>query len=131
MGVLTKAQILQVSDIRKKLVNVPEWNGEVWVHGLSGSEKDAYEQSLMSGTGSKKQVSLLDSRAKFAAECIRDEKGNKLFDVGDISSLSRKSAAALDRIVAAGEKLSGMGKGDIEEMVKNSVAARSGDSISG
>lgn len=58
-------------------------------------------------------------RAKFIVASAVDEQGKPLFTVGDIDALTRKSAAPMDRLFAAAQKLSGMTNEDVEELEKN------------
>ena len=127
MGNLTKEQILKTNDIRKQKVSVPEWNGDVYVLTMTGTERDAFEQSLVADKG---KTDLANIRAKLCVMTMVNEKGERLFNEGDIHALGRKSAAALDRVFSASQKLSGIGESDIKELAKNSGGARSEDSTS-
>ena len=127
---LTKEEILKVSDITSEGVAVPEWGGDVMVFGLTGRECDEYEQSLIDMAGKKNRVNLSDARAKLAVASIRDEKGKWLFTIGNLEQLSKKSAKALDRIVKTAQRLSGLTDDDLEEMVKNSKKTQVEDSSS-
>jgi hypothetical protein len=40
---LTRDSILNAKDLKKELVKVPEWGGEVYVRCMTGSERDAFE----------------------------------------------------------------------------------------
>jgi len=114
---LDKSSILECKDIQSKEVSVPEWNGSVMVYGLTCGEKDDFESSLIT---EDKKVSLEFPTAKLCCLCIRDKDGNRIFSNTDIISLSKKSSKAMQRVYQVAEKLSGLGKGDVEEMVKNS-----------
>lgn len=117
---LDKKEILEAADIKSETVAVPEWGGKVKVYGLMGREKDRFEESLINQSGKKTVISLANATARLCGLCIRDEKGKRVFSDEDVAALSRKSNAPLARIYDVAEKLSGMKKGDLEEMVKNS-----------
>lgn len=117
MTTLTKKQILEAPDLKTVKVKVPEWGGDVFVRTLSGLQKDRFEQSILE---EGRRVNLDNARAKLCALAIVDDKGNRLFNESDVAALGEKSSLALDRIYEVAQTLSGMGKGDIEEIVKNS-----------
>jgi hypothetical protein len=113
---LTRQQIIDANDIETEKVNVPEWNGEVFVRGLMQIEKDKWTLSMML----QGEVSIDGATAKLCALCIVDENNQLLFTLDDIEILQTKSAAAIDRVFQVAQRLSGMVQ-DIEETVKNSV----------
>lgn len=113
---LTKDEILAADDRPRKLVPVPEWGGEVYVQTMSGKARDLWEASIVTSTG---KPNLEDMRAKLAAACIVDENGGTLFTEADIPALSRKSAAALDRVVKVAQVLNRLSGADLEELKGN------------
>lgn len=126
MPILTKQQILDADDLQVETVEVPEWGGEVFVRGLSGTERDAWEQSIidMKQAAARRNGAGLDYdfanfRAKLVARCIVDEDGQRLFGESEIGLLGRKSAAALDRVFTVAQRLSGLSSQDVEELTKN------------
>ena len=114
---LNRESILQSDDLPKELVEVPEWSGDVYVRTLTGTERDAFEQSMVQ---KKNKPNLANVRARFAVLTICDEKGDRLFTDGDAVELGSKSAAALDRVFAVAQRLNGFSDSDSEELtVKN------------
>jgi len=95
---LTKEQILSVDDSQSEIVDVPEWGGSVKVIGMTGAERDRFENSFQVGKGRKRRTELKDVRAKLVAWTVVDEKGERLFNASDIPALGKKSALALDRV---------------------------------
>ena len=61
---------------------------------------------------------------------IVDADSKRIFADSDAESLGKKNSAALDRIYAVAERLSGLTKKDIEELAKNSGSVLSEDSTS-
>ena len=47
MTYLTRDAILEAEDIETEEVAVPEWGGNVLVRGLSGTQRDIWEQGLV------------------------------------------------------------------------------------
>ena len=123
---LNKDQILQAKDLPTETVEVPEWGGSVIVKTMTGTERDAYESSIVKG----KKVDMTNIRAKLCAICIVDDNGERLFTDRDVVALSKKSAKALDRIFDVAQKLNGLGKADVEELEKNSGQIQTDSSTS-
>ena len=92
---LTREQILQSDDLPRETVQVPEWGGEVQVRTMTGTDRDAFEASLIGKEGRLENV-----RARLVSLTLCDETGSRLFSDGDISALGGKSAKALDRVFA-------------------------------
>ncbi len=124
MALLTRDQVLSADDIKYLTVPVPEWGGEIRLKSLSGSERDAFEQSVLveSADGESKKVDLSNVRAKLVAASAVDESGQRLFTPADVEALGARSGSALERVNSAAQKLSKLRKKDIDELLKNSVA---------
>lgn len=127
---LTKQAIFGAQDIKTEDVAVPEWGGVVRVRGLTGIERDNYEQSLIDQRGKKTRVDMRNARAKLVAMTVVNETGERLFSDDEITILGTKSAAALDRIYDVAAALSGVADEDIEELLGNSGPTTSGASPS-
>lgn len=117
MKSLKREDILGANDIQIEAVAVPEWGGEVYVKGMDGIERDAFEASIVRMKGASGRVNMENIRAKLAVHTICDEEGNKLFTDKDIAALGKKSAAALQRVFVVAQRLSGIGENDVKEMV--------------
>ena len=123
---LSKEEILKADDIVIEEVPVPIWGGSVLVRGLSGTDRDAFEQSVVEG----KKMNIANIRARLCAKTICDTDGNRLFDDSDVIALGNKSASALNTVFEAAQRLNGMSADDVKELEKNSGSGPSGDSIS-
>lgn len=136
--ILSKEAILSADDLVKELVEVPEWGGAVYVRALTGTERDAFEQSMVEmrtvRQGRKqetvREMRLQNIRARLCALTICDEEGNRLFTDADVQALGRKSASALNRVFQVAQRLSGLTDEDVEELAGNSDEIRSDDSSS-
>ena len=106
MSALKRDDILNVHDIKVELVPVPEWGGEVYVKGMSGIERDAFEASIVETRGKNTRVNMANVRAKLAAQTLCDEE------------LGKKSASALQRVFEVAQKLSGIGDDDVKELTE-------------
>ena len=118
--ILNRTEILEANDIKIQEVAVPEWGEDaaVYVKGMTGAERDKFEGSLITLRGKDKQMNMANIRAKLASMTICDEKGKRLFNENDVQSLSQKSAAALQRVFAVAQKLSGISDEDVEELAE-------------
>ncbi len=121
---LSKSDILEAKDIESEVVQVPEWGGEVMVYGLKLAEKDEWIDSVVSGGN----ANIRGATVKLCALCIRDEKGKRVFEDTDLTSLSNKSAKPLDRIFQVAQRLSGLDKDEVKDVVKNSEKTQIKDS---
>ena len=127
---LTRDAILAASDITTEEVAVPEWGGTVLVRGMTGHERNAYEDAITKETpvgnraqkraGQTTREVLRDQiRASLVQWCVVDEQGAHVFTVADIPALNAKSAAALERVVDVATRLSGMNDDDVEKMAED------------
>ena len=127
LSTLTKAQILEADDLPTEIVEVPEWNGSVIVRTITGSERDAFEASVITESGGKNMEYL---RSKLVALSVVDEEGNHLFTMNDAKELGEKSARAIDKVFSVAQRLSGLSKKDVEELTENLSEGQSADSTS-
>lgn len=116
---LTRDQILEVQDLKKEVVNVPEWGGEVIVSGMTGAARDAWEQSMVTSEGGKYRANTENVRARLVAATVVDEQGNPLFSEADVVLLGRKNATALERVCKVAQRLNGLTEGDVESLRGN------------
>jgi len=119
MGILTREQILQADDLRRELVAVPEWGGQVYVRSLTGTERDQFEASFITVNGMDTQLKLENIRAQLVSMTAVDDDGKRLFSAADVQALASKNAAALQRLFETAQKLSGLSKEDVKELAKN------------
>lgn len=117
---LGREEILGLDDIKTDELHIPEWGTYVHVRGLTGRERDLYEESLHQRRGRDMQINLRNARAKLVVLCTVDESGKRLFIEKDIAKLGEKNARALDRIFSKARDLSGLSDDDMEELTKNS-----------
>jgi hypothetical protein len=119
MTLLSRDDILSVDDKVWEDITVPEWGGEVRVRGMSGTQRDEYEASIIQQNGNDRKVNLANMRAKLVARCLIGEDGRLLFTSEDVRALGRKSARALERVFDKSRELSGMSEEDVEKLAEN------------
>lgn len=126
---LTRDQILSSNDLPSEPVAVPEWGGTVHVRTMSGTDRDAFEQSMLDAR-TKGEPNLINIRARLAVKTVANADGERLFSDQDAEALGRKSARALDRVFAVAQRLNGIGEKEAKELAGNSEAGPTGDSTS-
>jgi hypothetical protein len=113
---LTRDSILTADDLKRELVKVPEWGGDIYIRTMTGSERDVHDVLIHK----RKAADILTAvRATTIAFTACDEAGNLLFTPEDIPALMAKSGAALDRLWDVARRLNKVTEADIEEMKKN------------
>lgn len=118
---LTREQILGAADLEERIVEVPEWGGDVLVRGITGAERDLFEKSCIEMKGKNREFNTANFRAKLVALSIVDPDTKKpMFTQVDINALGKKSAKALNRVYDVATELSGFGDEEVEELTKNS-----------
>lgn len=125
MGLLSKQQIIEASDLPTKDVNVPEWGGTVRVKTMTSAEKDAFEKTIFDAEG---KINIVGMRAKLCAHTIIDENGNRVFSEFDIEKLSTKGSKAMERVFTIAQKLNNITDKDLKELEKNSATVPNADS---
>ena len=115
---LSRDDILKADDIQIEEVEVPEWGGTLFVKGMTGTERDAFETSIVETRGKNSRVNMKNIRAKLAIHSICDEKGKTIFTAKDVEVLGNKSAAALQRVFDVASRLSGISDKDVEELAE-------------
>src|SRR5690606_32045842 len=128
---LNREALLAAEALPRELVEVPEWGGAVYVRALTGADRAQFEASIVEQRGRAAPLHLKQIRAKLVALTVVGEDGQRIFADDDVAALGGKSAAALDRLFAVAQRLSGLSKEDVEELAKTSESGQSADSISG
>jgi len=119
---LSKADIIAASDLKREEVDVPEWGGKVLVTSFSADAKDAIEYKLYNMTNK----SGIGIRAAYVGLALVDEFGQRLFTDEEIPILGTKFAGAVDRVFEVVSKLNKISQADLDDLEKNSVAATGG-----
>jgi hypothetical protein len=124
-ALLGREAILGALDIKTEDVAVPEWGGTVRVKGLTAGERDAFESTILVMRGKRRELNMLDMRARLVSLSLVDEAGSRLFTKNDVAALAEKSASALDRVFEVAQRLSGITDGDMEDLEGNSEPGQS------
>lgn len=97
----------------------------VYVRSMNADERGYFENEIARYKESKGKTDFPRTfTMKVAAKCACDDKGNRIFTDTEVSILGKTNAAVVARIAAAGQRLSGFSKQDIEDLEKNSDEAQ-------
>ena len=110
------AAILDLSDLVDETVDVPEWGVRLRVRSLTGTERDAFEASLLENRGKSREVNLRNMRAKLVAASVRKADDSRVFSDTQVEALGRKNAAALQRVFRVAQRLSGLAEDEVDEL---------------
>lgn len=124
-------RILAAPDLKREAVYVPQWGFNVYVRTLTGAELDAWQASLVNFDGKRPRLQMANQRARLVVKCVVDEAGNRLFKDDEADALGRKSAAAIQVLFDAAQRLNALSDDLVEEMEKNSTSEPTDDSGSG
>ena len=115
MVMLSKKDILEVNDKKTKVINVPEWGGDITLSVLASQDRDRYEEILTSDTIDKYDNVV----ANYVAKSIVDDKGERLFSEKDIAALGKKSGVVMLRIFKEAGSLNDFSDKEITDLAKN------------
>jgi len=110
------ASVLDLPDLQDELVDVPEWGYRLRVRSLTGTERDAFEISLLESRGKSREVNLRNMRAKLVAASVRKVDDSRVFTDGQVEALGKKNAAALQRVFRVAQRLSGLAEDEVDEL---------------
>lgn len=95
---LSKDQILSITDKAMLEIEIPEWEGSVFIRGMT-MEDSEYCNTLEKDP---------DGLEKMIIRFVCDGQGNSLFSEEDIPALKKKSIQALRRIVKEWREFNGL-----------------------
>jgi len=88
------------------------WSGE----RDTGTDRDAFEISLLESRGKSRDVNPRDMRANLVAASVRKADDSRVFTDGQVVALGRKNAAALQRVFRVAQRLSGLAEDEVDEL---------------
>jgi hypothetical protein len=120
MAMLNKQQILQANDLKRELVHVEEWGGDVYVRALTAGEKDRHEAEWLGEQDIEKKARIYASRSRLLARTLVDESGNRLFTDNEMEILEAKASVPMQRLYEVAQRLNAFTEAAVEGLVKNS-----------
>jgi hypothetical protein len=124
---MTRDEIIDVQDLKRVEVPVPEWGDgrSVYVREMSAIERE--EMESLADTDGKVRGNTM---GRVAAMTICDVDGNRLFTLDDAQALGSKNIAALKRVFDAAVGLSKLTNKEMEKIEGNSSEGLAEDSTS-
>lgn len=119
---LKRAEILAADDLKKEVVSVPEWGGDVMVRALPS---DAVIDLMVEYSARTKDgKTWKEFTSYFLSKTICDESGAAIFDDDEgRQALGQKSQAAIAKLFKAANALNPMTDKDVADAEKNSEGA--------
>lgn len=110
------------NDTPSELVTIPEWDDlEVLVRGFTLGAKDDFLASVIDVETKKTDLKAFNVGILIGT-AFDPTSGAKLFTESDIPVLKQKSAVAIQRLVDAGSRLSGLTDDAVEASAKKSFS---------
>ncbi len=102
----------------REVVPVPEFGPgiELILQGMSGTERDAWEKSLVIGRGKRRDVNTENVRAKLVVRCLVDEHGSRIFSDGEAIVIGTWRVDVLNRLYEIAQRLNGVSDADVDEL---------------
>lgn len=122
----TKEELLAAKVARESVpVKVNGKTGTVWVRGMTGTERDSWEQTVFAKRKGAKDEVYPYYRASLIVRSVCDDKGARLFSDEDIVRVSEMPADILDDIYDVAARLSGISQEEVDRIEKNSMTDQS------
>lgn len=110
-------QILQCDDVQKEIVEIPQWNTKISIHGMSGAARTQMIQNAADNDGVMNFAKMMPD---IVIMCTFDpDTDEQVFDESDREALMLKSGAALDLIVNTAMRISGLLEGAVDKAGKD------------
>ena len=119
MTKLTKDDIFKADDLPTKDMDIPEWGGMLTIRTLTGAERDEWESAFVN----QDKINMRGLKARLIQLTVMNGDGQQMFTKADLQKLNSKSASVIDRIFEVSQRLSGLTKKDVDELVGNSETA--------
>lgn len=128
MGVLSKTALLAATVLPRERVEVPELGPGtyVFIQGMSGTDRDAWETSLVRGRGNHRRVDTLNIRAKLLVRCLVNEDGSRMFEPHEADQVGQIRVDVLQRLFEVAQRLSGVSDADADELERRSADETAG-----
>ena len=109
--ILKREDILNVEDVRREMVHVPEWGGDVIVRSMTAAQRIAFEQELI------KDQNLI--RPLIVCFSVVDENDELQFKPEDARLLLERNYAAILPLSDAAFRLSGLRRPEVDKAKEN------------
>jgi hypothetical protein len=122
---LTRKAILEADDAKMERVEVPEWNGFVFVRTMNGVERGRFEEETYYAKSADGKPDIARGKQRVCVYTCCDAEGNRLFtEPGDIDKLGARDGSAINRIFDAAARINHLTETAIAELQGNSETGR-------
>jgi len=128
MATLNRDTVLSATDLEVRILDVPEWGGQIRLKTMDGTRRDMFDAELQKRRISDNEVDIREMKALLLVLTAVDDSDQMIFELRDVKELNKKSGAVLDRLWDDIRQMNGIGQSNLEEMTKNSAAVQSGSS---
>ena len=111
MALDLRSRILAADDIKIEKVAIPEWGGDYYIKIISGTDRDAFEDSYT-------EQKMKAFRVRFLVLCLCDEGGSRIFKDEDAAELGKKSSVVINRVFEAAWKINAFTPEAVENLGK-------------
>lgn len=128
---LTRKDVLSKNRLKMELVEVPEWEGDVYIRELSQGQLLEYNEHLHKISEKNPEITpsaSLELMALLVFYSVCDEQGNPLFAEDDVKDLANSNLNVLLTLSTKIMKLSGVSGEAIDEVAANLKNAQSDSS---
>lgn len=110
------------NDTPSEIVEIPEWGGlKVLVKGFTLGAKDDFLASILDKKTNEPNLKAFNVGI-LVGTAHDPESGERLFSEEDVPVLKQKSAAAIDRLIQVGQRLSGLSEEAVDVAAKKSFS---------
>jgi len=128
---LSREDLLQIGKVLKlEKVEIAAGKAPVFVREMTGTERDAFEASIVTMRGKNADVNMKDARAKLLVKTLANEKGDRMFKDGEEQVVGAMGAALVDRLFTVAQRINGLSDKDVKELTADLGGAQSDASIS-
>jgi hypothetical protein len=106
-----RKRILAANDIKVEAVEIPEWGGTYFIKVISGTDRDAFEESYA-------EQKMKAFRVRFILLSLCDEAGERIFKDEDSAELGKKSSVVINRVFDAAWKVNAFTNEAVEALGK-------------
>lgn len=125
----TKEDIKAAKNLPERVdIEINGKKGFVYVRGMSGTERDAWEQESFEERRKSKNNSVKNYRSSLYVRTVCDETGQLMFAPADAAWVGELPCTVLEAVIEKGQRLSGITQADAEELAKNLPEDQSEDS---
>jgi hypothetical protein len=122
---LTREAFLSKTQLRIEKVNLPRSEDYVFVRGLTGAERDEFENANLIRERDKKRgtlsfdVRMENVRSTLVVKGLCTEQGLRLLSDEDVDEVSKLPADVVSHLYSVIAALSGITDEDVQDLIKN------------